>query len=86
MKKGPKSARKASGRNGVSTRVANNVAGRLRNVRALWLAVQNDPLSSVADVATEFYYAIGEVLEGRELSALSLRLIDRKRMMLHIEE
>lgn len=81
-----KMSRRRGSRSGVSVRVANDVAGRLRDIRALWCAVQNDPSKSVTDVAAEFYYAVGEVLEGRTLRSLSLRKIDRERVIAHSEE
>jgi hypothetical protein len=52
----------------------------------VWCAVQNDPNKTVADVAAEFYYAVGEILEGRTLRSLSLRNIDRERVIAHAEE
>jgi len=79
-------SRRRGGRSGVSVRVANDVAGRLRDIRALWFAVQNDPNKSVTDVAAEFYFAVGEVLEGRTLLSLTLRNIDRERVIAHAKE
>ena len=79
-------SRKRGARSGVSNRVANDVAGRLRDIRAVWFAVQNDPNKTIADVAAEFYYAVGEILEGRTLRSLSLRNIDRERVLAHAEE
>lgn len=79
-------SRRRGSRSGVSARVANDVVGRLRDIRAVWCAVQNDPNKTVADVAAEFYYAVGEILEGRTLRSLSLRNIDRERVIAHAEE
>jgi hypothetical protein len=79
-------SRKRGSRNGVSTRVAQDMAARLHRVRALWFAVQNDPKKSVEDVAAEFYFAVGELLEGRALKQLQLRHIDRDRALAHAEE
>lgn len=79
-------SRRRGSRSGVSVRVANDVAGRLRDIRALWCAVQTDPTKTVADVAAEFYYAVGEILEGRTLRSLTLRNIDRERVLAHVEE
>jgi hypothetical protein len=73
-------------RSGVSNRVANDIAGRLRDIRAVYFAAQNDPNKTVADIAAEFYYVVGEILEGRTIHALSLRLIDRTRVIAHVEE
>lgn len=79
-------SRRRGSRSGVSVRVANDMAGRLRDIRALWVAVQTDPTKTVADVATEFYFAVGEILEGRTLRSLTLRTIDRERVIAHVEE
>lgn len=81
----PMSRRRGS-RSGVSTRVAGDVVGRLRDIRAVWFAVHNDPTKTVADVAAEFYFIVGEILEGRPLASLSLRNIDRNRVNSHVEE
>ena len=80
------SGRKRGGRSGVAGRVVGDVAIRLRDIRALWFAVHNDPGHSIADLSTEFYYAVGAVLEGRSISALELRKIDRDRVAQHAEE
>ena len=79
-------SRRRGSRSGVSVRVANDVAGRLRDVRAVWFAVHNDPNRTIAEVAPEFYYVVGEILEGRNLRSLSLRNIDRARVLAHAEE
>jgi hypothetical protein len=79
-------SRRPGGRSGVSTRVASDVVNRLRDIRAVWFAVHNDPDKAVADVAAEFYFIVGEILEGRPLSALSLRKINRDRVNTHTEE
>lgn len=80
------SGRRRGGRGGASTRVVADVAGRMRDIRALWFAVHNDPKFSVTDLSPEFYYAVGELLEGRTLHALNLRKIDRVRVAQHAEE
>ncbi len=80
------SKRRRGGRSGVATRVVGDVAIRLRDIRALWCAVHNDPNHSITDLAAEFYYAVGEVLEGRGATALELRKIDRDRVAQHAEE
>jgi hypothetical protein len=80
------SGRRRGGRSGVSNRVVGDVAIRLRDIRALWCAVHNDPNHSVTDLSAEFYYAVGEVLEGRDVSSLSLRKIDRDRVAQHADE
>lgn len=79
-------SRKRNSRSGVSARVSHDMAARLGRVRALWFAVQNDPKRSVEDAAPEFYFAVGELLEGRSLKQLTLRVIDRERVIAHTEE
>ena len=79
-------SRKRNSRNGVSSRVAQDAAGRLARVRALWSAVQNDPKTTVENVSAEFYFAVGELLEGKSLESITLRAIDRERVIAHAEE
>ena len=79
-------SRRRSGRNGASTRVASDLAGRLSDIRALWHAVHNDPHKSVEDLAAEFYFAVGDILEGRPLKSLTFQKIDRERVLAHAEE
>ena len=79
-------SRRRGGRNGVSVRVANDVAGRLHDIRALWLAIQNDPSRSVTDLAPEFYFIVGELLEGKTLPSVTLRHIDRVRVDAHAKD
>lgn len=81
-----KAVKRRGGRNGVSTRVARQMATRLNQVRALWLAVQNDPKQSIEDVAAEFYFAVGEMLEGHTVRSVTLRKIDRERAIAHAED
>jgi hypothetical protein len=73
-------------RSGLATKVTGDVIRRHGGVRALWLAVQNDPELSVHDAAVEFYYAVGELLEGKTLEEIELRKIDRRRVVQHIKE
>lgn len=79
-------SRKRGSRSGISGRVVQDMAGRLARVRALWFAVQNDPRAAVEDVSTEFYFAVGELLEGKSIEAITLRTIDRARVRAHAEE
>lgn len=73
-------------RTGLAAKVTGDVIRRHAGVRALWLAVQNEPEISVQDVAVEFYFAVGELLEGKPLDEVVLRKIDRRRVMQHIKE
>lgn len=93
--------RRRGSRSGASTRVANDVANRLRDIRAIWNAVHNDPHKVIACpcnnkecvekhhklyLADEFYFAIGDLLEGRPLRSLEFHKIDRARVIAHAEE
>jgi len=73
-------------RSGLSLKVTGDIVHRLSNVRALWLAVQNDPDLSVQDAAVEFYYTIGQLLEGCTLEQIELRKINRTRVLAHAQE
>lgn len=79
-------SRKRGSRSGISGRVTQDMAGRLARVRALWFAVQNDPNLAVENVSTEFYFAVGELLEGKSIDAITLRAIDRERVRAHAKE
>lgn len=73
-------------RNGLSTKVSGEVIRRLAYVRALWLTIHNTPNLTVEDVAMEFFYAVGELLEGKTLAQIEFRKIDRKRVLQHLKE
>lgn len=66
--------------------VSNEAVRKLATVRALWLAVQNEPGMSVKDLSAEFYYAVGRVLEGKSLHELELHHIDPKRVAPFLKE
>ena len=69
-----------------SLKVTAEVAARLKNIRALWLAVYNDPEHTLAEVAVEFYDKIGELLEGKGLEQLTYYTIDKQRVLQHAQE
>lgn len=74
----------AGPRKGPSARVANvtgEVARRLVYVRALYLAVYNDPDVTLQEVAVEFYGAVGEVLEGKSLKQIEFNKIRRDKVL-----
>ncbi len=75
-----------SNKNGVSLKVTGDIVSRLSGIRALWLAIQNDPDLSVQDAAVEFFYAVGALLEGRALSQIELRKLNRGRVSQHFKE
>lgn len=72
--------------NGASQRVTGEVVRRLRDIRALWFAVMNDPNHSVADLAPEFYYKVGELIEGKSLAGLTYHRISKNRVLEHAED
>lgn len=71
---------------GVKDRTQGDIILRHKAIRDLWLCIQNDPELTVAEAATEFYYAVGELLEGKALAQLEFRTIDRKRALRHNKE
>lgn len=73
-------------RSGLSLKVTGDIVRRLSAVRALWLAVHNDPDSSVQDLAGEFYFAVGQLLEGRALEQIEFQKINRTRVLEHDRE
>lgn len=60
---------------------------KLSLLRALFLAVHNDPNITVVAgrVGTNFFSVVGEVLEGRTFEQLDLYAIDPKRVLLHVK-
>ena len=58
-----------------------DVTVRQHAIRALWLAVQNDPETPIHEVSVEFYFAVGKLLEGQSLESLDFRRIDRERVL-----
>jgi hypothetical protein len=79
-------APRGGARSGLSLKITGDIVRRLAGVRALWLAVHNDPDLSVQDVAVEFYYAVGQLLEGRVLEQIEFRKIDKSRVQAHAQE
>lgn len=77
-------ARKSA--NGASQRVTGEVIRRLRDIRALWFAVMNDPNHSVADLSAEFYNKVGDVLGGTALADLTYYRISKDRVLRHAED
>lgn len=78
--------KKRGGASGASHKVTNEIVGRLKDIRALWFAVHNDPKHSISDLSAEFYYKVGELLEGKSLSSLTYHNIDRNRVLQHAED
>ncbi len=71
---------------GVSQKVSGEITGRLKDIRALWFGVHNDPNHSVEDLASEFYFKVGELLEGKSLRQLTYHSIDKDRVLEHVED
>lgn len=71
---------------GASQKVASEITGRLRDIRALWFGVHNDPNHSVSQLAAEFYFKVGELLEGKSLTQLTYHGIDKERVLEHVED
>ncbi len=67
-------------------KITSDIVGRFSAVRAVWLAVQNDPDLTVQAAALEFYYAVGALLEGGTLEQIDFRKIDRRRVLQHHKE
>ena len=72
-------------------KISNDLMRKVASVRALWLAVQNEPNKSYQDMERdgtfrEFYGAVGELLEGKTLEEIELHKIDPKRVYPHIKE
>ena len=79
------SGRARKGSNGTSQRVTAEMIQRLRDVQVLWLAVMNDP-RPVADLAPEFYFKVGELMEGKRLADLTYHAISRDRVLSHAKD
>jgi hypothetical protein len=77
---------KSPGAASPNQKVTADIAGRLKNIRALWLAVYNDPEHTLAEVAVEVYDKIGELLEGKSLEQLTYYNIDRDRVLKNLKE
>lgn len=71
---------------GPSQKVSGEITGRLKDIRALWFGVHNDPNHSVEDLASEFYFKVGELLEGKPLQQLTFHSIDKDRVLEHVED
>lgn len=73
-------------RSGLALKVTGDVIRRLVGVRALWFAVHNDPERSVQDLAVEFFFAVGQLLEGVPLEQVQMNKISRERVLQHVKE
>jgi hypothetical protein len=79
-------SRRRGARSGVALRVATDIASRYRDIKAAWLAVHNDPTRSVDSLAAEFFFMVGDIMEGRPLRTLKFTNINRDRALAHAEE
>lgn len=71
---------------GASQKVTNDIVTRLKNIRALWFAVHNQPNATISELSSEFYHKVGELLEGKALEDLTYHVIDRNRVLQHVED
>jgi hypothetical protein len=78
--------KRANATPGASQKVTSEITGRLREIRALWFGVHNDPKHSISDLAEEFYFKVGELLEGKTLKQLTYHGIDKERVLEHVED
>lgn len=76
----------AKARSGIAAKVTGDVIHRYAAVRALWFVVNNDPDHSVQDLAAEFYFAVGSLLEGIPIEQVPLHRIDRKQVLQYMKE
>jgi hypothetical protein len=56
------------------------------DIRALWFAVNNDPALPVDALAAEFFFAVGDVFEGKPLEDIEMHKIDKARVLRHARE
>ena len=78
--------RPRAGRSGVALRVATDIVSRYQDIRAVWFAVHNDPNQMVGTLSAEFYFIVGQIMEGQPLHAIKFNRIDRARVLTHAEE
>jgi hypothetical protein len=67
-------------------KVTADVVRRLKNIRDLWLAVHNDPNYTVQESAHEFFWLVGDILEGKQLEQLEYRYVSKKRVLAQAKE
>jgi len=58
---------------------------KLKDIRALHIGGYNSPVA-IEKVSTEFFYAVGDVLEGVALEALELKHIDKAEVLREKED
>lgn len=78
--------KRAGATSSANQKVNSEITNRLREIRALWFAVHNDPKHSVEQLAAEFYFKIGDLLEGKNLKQLVYHSIDKERVFEHVED
>ena len=82
MKAGPN--KQAAGE--IVRRVTDDLVRQIHSIKALWLAVHNDPNHSIQDLAVEFYGAVRDLFEGKALDQIEFQNIDPKRVARHFKE
>lgn len=58
---------------------------KLKMIRALHMVTYNSTLT-VEQMSVEFYYAIGDILEGQKPSELNLKRIDREEFIREVTD
>lgn len=67
-------------------RVIIDLLSRYRAINALHVAYYNRLAESPAELAHEFFYVVGDILEGKPLDALTTRLVDKERVQEFLSE
>ena len=62
------------------------ILGRYKAINALHIAYYNRLSDSPAELAHEFFYAVGDILEGKPLNTLATRLVDVGRVQEFLDE
>ncbi len=77
------------GRSGVAIRVQGDIVRRLNDIRAVWLAVYNDPAHTQKEIGADFVDIVGELLEGKTFDQIEwskYHTISEERVRQHAKE
>lgn len=69
-----------------TAKATTDVVRRLTQIRAITLAVNNDPDLTADECGAEFFYAILDSLEGKSVAQLNLRKINPDKVLLYIKD
>ena len=64
---------------------SNNGAAKLKAIRALWVTAHNQT-GDLEGIAAEFFFALGDLLEGHPPEELNLRNIDAQSFMKELRD